>query len=198
MTGNVLLAAMALVQPDGDSTASRIIALPLFMIGVALGWLCAWCAKRWHWSVNAVLFTGEATALLLFLVVGVLYVPQLHSSDQQTVIVVVGSFALIAMGLQNALARALFATMPATTGMTSNLSLFVLDVTELISARLVRQPLATQPSPHDSYARAVPVLASFALGAMAGAYGMQYVGFWSVVLPIAILMLLATMTSRLP
>jgi uncharacterized membrane protein YoaK (UPF0700 family) len=191
MTGNLVLAGVELMQPQGGIVASRVMALPVFMLGVALGWLIAVYAKRLGWPVGSVLAACEAIALTLFLAMGKIYAPRLHAASQQTLILLIGCFALIAMGLQNALSRELFADMPATTGMTSNLSLFVLDSAELINARLRRQPLVTTATTRQRYARLVAVLGGLVLGATTGAYGMHYLTLWSLAIPITLAVLLA-------
>jgi oxalate decarboxylase/phosphoglucose isomerase-like protein (cupin superfamily) len=99
MTGNVLLAAVALVQPQGNIVASRIVAVPVFILGVVIGWAITAYAKRKDWRVQSILLTGEAVALVVFLVMGLIYGPRLQNSNQQLLIITTASFALIAMAL---------------------------------------------------------------------------------------------------
>ena len=190
MTGNVLLAAVSLVRFGGDIALSRVVAVPLFMLGVLVGWLISTLAKRRGWPVGAALLTGETVALTLFLVVGVAYGAQVQSS-QQFLILMVGFFALVAMGLQNVVSRELFTDLPGTTAMTTNLTLFVLEIIELIGigSRLGSRTPAV--SVQTRYARAVPVLGGFVIGAIVGAYGVNALGFWSITVPIVITGLLA-------
>ena len=195
MTGNILLVAVELVQPRGDIALNRLVAVPLFMSGVLIGWLIAAQAKRRAWSVTPVLLVSEAIALTLFAVVGMVYGTQLQSSSQQGLIVAISAFSLIAMGLQNALARELSANMPTTTAMTNNLSLLILDGAALVSAKLKGQPLATDTS-SQRFAQIVPVFCGFLIGAMAGAYGMRYLGYSSIGVPIALMALLAVARLR--
>jgi uncharacterized membrane protein YoaK (UPF0700 family) len=195
MTGNILLVAVELVQPRGDIALNRLVAVPLFMSGVLIGWLIAVQAKRRVWPVGSVLLMSEAIALTLFVVVGMVYGPQLQRSSQQGLIVAISAFSLIAMGLQNALARELSADMPTTTAMTNNLSLLILDGAALVSAKLKGQPMATNTS-YQRFARIVPVFCAFLVGAMAGAYGMRYLGYLSVGVPIAFVVLLAVTRLR--
>ena len=188
MTGNVLLAAVSLVRSGGDIALSRVVAVPLFMLGVLVGWLISTLAKRRGWRVGAALLTGETVALTLFLAFGVAYGTQVQSS-QQFLILMVGFFALVAMGLQNVVSRELFSDLPGTTAMTTNLTLFVLEIIELIGSRFTtRTPAVSAPT---QCARALPVLGGFVTGAIVGAYGMHALGFWSIAVPIVITGLLA-------
>ena len=196
MTGNILLIAVELVQPRGDITLNRLVAVPLFRFGVLLGWLIAAQAKRRAWHVATVLISSEAIALGLFAVVGTGYGPQLQSSSQQALIVAISTCSLIAMGLQNALGRELSADMPTTTVMTNNLSLLMLEGAALVSAWLGGQPLAANTSTRQRFARIAPVFIGFLIGAMAGAFGMRHLGYSSLGVPIALLALLAVMRLK--
>jgi hypothetical protein len=66
---------------------------------------------------------------------GVVNGPRLQPNNWQPYIIATVSFALIEMGLQNVFARQLFEDMPATTGIVTILSLFLLDVAEFMNAR---------------------------------------------------------------
>ena len=190
MTGNVLLAAVSLVQPHGGIVFSRVAAVPLFMLGVLAGWLIVRLARRGRWSVSATLLSAEGVVLTLFLVFGVVYEPQLQSG-QEVPILTVGLFALVAMGLQNVVSREVFTDLPGTTAMTTNLTLFVLETVDWINERFsLRHTVIPEQTP-PPIARAVPVLSGFIVGAIGGAYGVHTIGFWSITVPVAIVGLLA-------
>ena len=66
VTGNIALAGSSFVSSDGETTITRLLMLPTFMLAVALTSLLARYARCQKWSVFAVLLTAEAIALGVF------------------------------------------------------------------------------------------------------------------------------------
>ena len=118
MTGNVLLLGLSLVGVPGFSAANSLIALAAFMLGgLAGGRFFGVLGDRrgWHLaSTTAVEVVLFAIAAILVLAVGV----PVRPGDHDVLIVLLG----IAMGLQNATARALAVPDLSTTVLTQTIA----------------------------------------------------------------------------
>jgi uncharacterized membrane protein YoaK (UPF0700 family) len=111
-----------------------------------------------------------------------------------TPIVVLSSLlGLSAMGVQSAFVRLLIQGSPSTNVMTTNVTQFAIDTTELVLARWPRNreqtntTTAQQAEIGGRWTRLWAVLLSFFLGTLAGAAAYVWFDLWCVLLPIAII-----------
>jgi uncharacterized membrane protein YoaK (UPF0700 family) len=206
VTGNIALAGSSFVSEDAETTTTRLLMLPTFILTVALTSLLARYARSKRWSVFAVLLTAEAVALGVFLIVGTQLSPALVLDVQEEYILPIGMSGVIAMAIQNALmkeAKGVFKSYIPTTVMTGNTTQLTIDLVQFLSAKLnVRlsdqASLASESAQREAaealerMGRFIPVIVGFALGGLAAAvFVLVSESWWSLLLPLVIVSLLA-------
>lgn len=136
----------------------------------------------------APLLTLEAAILLCFMLVALLAGPLKHPLAVATIAAVV--ISTLAMSLQNVIMSELLSYHAPTTFMTGN--------TMRLIAGLVSGWLATAPAAADQVidarARAIQhaqVILAFVSGGLMAGFGMMHLGFWALLLPVAILLVMA-------
>ena len=199
VTGNIALAGSSFVSSDTETTITRLLMLPTFMLAVALTSLLARYVRYRKGPVFAVLLTAEAIALSVLLVVGFSLSPALLLDVQEELILPIGISGVIAMAIQNALmkeAKGVFKSYIPTTVMTGNTTQLTIDIVQFLSAKF-SQPSDTASNPEAEEAlermgRFVPVIAGFALGGFAAAYFVLVSeSWWSLILPVIVVSVLA-------
>lgn len=199
VTGNIALAGSSFVSADTETTITRLLMLPTFMITVALTSLLARYARRQQWSVFAVLLTAEAIALALFLAMGVNLSPALLLDVQEDLILPIGISGVISMAIQNALmkeSKGVFKSYIPTTVMTGNTTQLTIDIVQFFSARLAKpQTETTQLEAAEAVERMgrfIPTIVGFALGGLLAAYFVLVSeSWWSLILPFLVISMLA-------
>ena len=198
VTGNIALAGSSFVDADTETTITRLVMLPVFMLVVALTSLLARLARRKNWSVFAVLLTAEAIALANFLVVGNLFSPSLLLDVQEEYILPIAVSGVIAMAIQNALmkeAKGVFKSYIPTTVMTGNTTQLTLDIVQFTLAKF--SPKTTESEAEAAEAaermsRFIPTILGFGLGGLAAAYFVLATEtWWSLVFPLVVIIILA-------
>jgi uncharacterized membrane protein YoaK (UPF0700 family) len=185
VTGNLVFIAIDLGRGQSD-IGMKLAAVPIFVGGVAGA----------AWFIGRVREGGEnpfrfALALQACLIaaslVGWFALPPVRRPDDLSA-VVVGSFALLAMALQNVTMRLILNNMPPTTVMTGNITQVVSDTVafafEFRSMRGIEHEgriLSRQA------VRMALTLSGFAAGALAAALGYRVLGGAILVAPIAAL-----------
>lgn len=197
VTGNIALAGSSFVSSDAETTITRLLMLPTFMLTVALTSLLARYARSKKWPVFAVLLTAEAIALGVFLIVATSLSPVLLLDVQEEYILPIGIAVVVAMAIQNALmkeAKGVFKSYIPTTVMTGNTTQLTIDLVQFLSAKLSRNELSKVEAEEalERMSRFVPVIAGFALGGLAAAvFILLSESWWSLVLPLAAISTLA-------
>jgi uncharacterized membrane protein YoaK (UPF0700 family) len=198
VTGNIALAGSSFVSSDTETTITRLLMLPTFMVTVALTSLLARYARQQKWPVFAVLLTAEAIALGVLLVVGTRLSPELLLDVQEELILPIGIAGVVAMAIQNALmkeAKGVFKSYIPTTVMTGNTTQLTIDIVQFLAAKV--SPASPESEQEASEAlermsRFVPVIAGFALGGLAAAYFVLVSEtWWSLVFPLIVVSVLA-------
>jgi uncharacterized membrane protein YoaK (UPF0700 family) len=199
VTGNIALAGSSFVSEDAETTLTRLLMLPAFVVTVALTSLLAKYARRKKWSVFAVLLTAEAIALSIFLVVGTQLSPALLLDVQEEYILPIGMSGVVAMAIQNALmkeSKGVFKSYIPTTVMTGNTTQLTIDLVQYLSAKFATASEATKLEATEAMermSRFIPVIIGFALGGLAAAFFVLVSeSWWSLIFPLAIVSLLAT------
>lgn len=199
VTGNIALAGSSFVSADTETTITRLLMLPTFMVTVALTSLLARYARRQKWSVFAVLLTAEAIALSCFLAIGVTLSPALLLDVQEELILPIGISGVIAMAIQNALmkeSRGVFKSYIPTTVMTGNTTQLTIDIVQFVSAKLANpQTEATELEAAEAaerMGRFIPTIVGFALGGLLAAYFVLVSeSWWSLTFPWIVISILA-------
>ena len=199
VTGNIALAGSSFVSSDNQTTITRLLMLPTFVVTVALTSLLARYSRSQKWCVFGVLLTAEAIALALFLSLGMTLSPELLFDVQEDLILPIGISGVIAMAIQNALmkeAKGVFKSYIPTTVMTGNTTQLTIDIVQFFSAKLAKDKTElTQTEAEESLeriSRFVPTIAGFALGGLlAACFVLVSESWWSLSLPFVIISILA-------
>ena len=187
VTGNFVLIGAELASASGGVLA-KILALPVFILAVALTRLIALALERRGTSPLRPLLALEAAVLIAFATIGAAMSP-LGPPDGGKAIGV-GMLGVAAMGIQNGIGRLVIGHLAATTVMTVNVTQAVIDLTDrLCGSRLVEQ-VSTR------LRRTLSAVLAFAAGALAGAFGVAALSFWCVLVPAFILVGLLFVPDR--
>lgn len=197
VTGNIALAGSSFVSSDAETTITRLLMLPTFMLTVALTSLLARYARHRKWSVFAVLLTAEAIALSIFLVIGTSLSPALLLDVQEEYILPIGMSGVVAMAIQNALMKeshGVFKSYIPTTVMTGNTTQLTIDLVQFLSAKFSSTEAAAKEAEEalERMSRFIPVVAGFALGGLGAAvFVLVSESWWSLIFPLVIVSILA-------
>jgi uncharacterized membrane protein YoaK (UPF0700 family) len=176
VTGNFVLIGAAIVTHHSGIIA-KLLALPTFIVAVALVSLFLRHCRKTGRAPVAPLLIVEALLLAIFMILGLALGP-FTGGDQPTAIVT-GLTGVLAMGVQNAASRTVFAHLSPTTVMTGNVTQIVLDLTGLAEGDAASQEARAR------IRKMAPPVAAFAFGAIAGGLGFVVAGFWCVLAGIA-------------
>lgn len=174
VTGNFVLigASFAEFKPG---ILAKLLALPVFVIAVAAARLYVLQRLKRGADGAAGLLLAELLLLGVFLLAGVAAAPFTNADAPLTILT--GQVAVIAMAIQNAASRTVFARLSPTTVMTGNITQIVIDLVDLVGAVSARVEVKARLK------KMAPPVLTFVLGAMAGALGYVAVGFWCMVMP---------------
>ncbi|PZO37774.1 MAG: DUF1275 domain-containing protein [Pseudanabaena frigida] len=199
VTGNIALAGSSFVSDDTETTITRLLMLPTFVVTVALTSLLARYARSQKWCVFGVLLTAEAIALAVFLSLGTSLCPALLLDVQEELILPIGISGVIAMAIQNALmkeAKGVFKSYIPTTVMTGNTTQLTIDVVQFVIAKFSKvQDESTKKEAEEAaerISRFIPTIAGFALGGLlAACFVLASESWWSLSLPLIVISILA-------
>ena len=184
VTGNFVVLGSALGQPVHGLIA-KLLALPLFIVSVAAARLYGRSLERRGRAAATPLLTLEALFLILFMALGVFSAPITNADAPIAILTALSS--TVAMGIQNAASRTVFASLSPTTVMTGNVTQLVIDGVDLIAGG----PEATLNPVRARFKRFWPAVLAFAIGAACGALCYKHVGFLSLLLPAVLVVALA-------
>lgn len=198
VTGNIALAGSSFVSEDAETTITRLLMLPTFILTVALSSLLARYARHQQWSVFAVLLTAEAIALSIFLLIGTNLSPALLLDVQEEYILPIGMSGVVAMAIQNALmkeAKGVFKSYIPTTVMTGNTTQLTIDLVQFLSAKFSATSESAKLEAAEALERMtrfLPVIIGFALGGFVAAFFLLVSeSWWSLTFPLVIIAVLA-------
>lgn len=174
VTGNFILIGAALVSASGGIVA-KLLALPVFIVAVAATRVIARMLAGRRLPVLRCLLGVEALIVVGFGTAGLILSP-LGSPDSPAA-VLVGMLGVAAMGVQNAIGRLALSHLAATTVMTVNVTQTVLDAVDLALGE------AGAANLKGRLQRMLPAVAFFAVGALAGAFGVAAGSFWCLAIP---------------
>jgi len=189
VTGNFVMIGAEAVQRHGE-LVSKILAMPVFVVAVVATAKAAGRLKRGHHDAVLWLLRIEG-ALLAMAFAGAALLPPPAGPDSLTTIVV-GMLAVAAMGLQNAMMRLELAALPATTVMTVTVTQAIIDAATLLAHQ---DEAADSSEARRRFQRLWPTIAAFTAGAACGAGGYAWLGFWCLLLPCALCLVLAERLS---
>ncbi len=186
VTGNFVLIGAAIADYHGGLIA-KLLALPVFVIVVAVTRTLTIALEDRRKNAAVPLLALQILFLAGFLACGVAAVP-LPDGDAPMVIVI-GMLAVTAMAIQNTASRTVFIMHTPTTVMTGNVTQVVIDLVDLSLGRGAAEARLR-------IRKMVPAILTFTIGALAGALGYVFAGFWCLALPIVLLMVIFARETR--
>jgi len=178
VTGNIVVVGALIVRHSRVNPA-QILAIPVFMLAVALTWLIAKASGRRGTGLIRPLLLIQFLLITCLLIFSVITKP---SADPRGLMgTIAAMIAVTAMGCQFALLRLTLPVAPSTAVMTGNLTTAVLGLVELSSR--------TQPFMESDSRRvtgALHLLVGFFVGCIVAAGAVMYLGDWAWSLPAAL------------
>ena len=189
VTGNFVLIGAELISTS-TGVLAKLLALPIFVVSVAITRLIALALERRGASPLRPLLALEAAVLIAFAIAGAAMSP-LGSPDGAKAIGV-GMLGVAAMGIQNGIGRLVIGHLAATTVMTVNVTQAVIDLTDRLCGAKLSEQVSTR------LRRTLSAVLAFAAGALAGAFGVAALSFWCVLVPAFILVALLIVPDQKP
>lgn len=184
ITGNFVLMGAMLVNPMQGGLL-KLLAFPAFLLGVAASRIIVLNYEQRQKSPLKILFLVQGVLLIGFMAAG-LMAPLPLESDIEPAAIFAGMLGAAAMAIQSAGGRTTLAGIVHTTVMTGNVTHMVIDVVDIVygkDAGLKVRAIAR-------LRQLAPAVSAFFLGALSAAGGYLKFGYWSVSLPIFLLMIL--------
>jgi uncharacterized membrane protein YoaK (UPF0700 family) len=176
VTGNFVTLGAALVF-GSHGVIAKLLALPEFIVIVALARLIGHALRKRHMDALRPLLIAKVLFLIAFFVLGVTFGP---FPDSDAPIALLTGFAGVAgMAIQNAVQRVHLAALPPTTLMTGNTTQAVLDAVDLLSGKTGSDTAAVR----GRFGRMLRAVVWFAAGCGVAALLYYFVGFWCLAVP---------------
>jgi len=185
MTGDIVWAGAAVADSAALGWFIRIAMLLLFVGSVAIAAVAARIVRRRGQSPLPALLAFMTLSLAVFWAAGAYLGPLMNGPDGTATLFISGA-AVFAMGIQNAIMREALGTLCPTTVMTGNVTQVTMDLVELAFAAFdspVRRPARRRKEALARIARFGLPVASFTVGALAGAFTTNAFGFEALVIP---------------
>jgi uncharacterized membrane protein YoaK (UPF0700 family) len=179
VTGNFVTLGAALVL-GSHGILNKILALPEFILVIALARLAGGAMRRRDRPVLRIMLSTEVVLLAAFFILAVAFGP---FADADTPLALLTGFAgIAAMALQNALQRVHLASLPPTTLMTGSTTQATLDAVDLLAGLAPDEASAVR----TRLSRMAMSIVLFAAGCAAAALLYWLVGFWSLAAAVAV------------
>jgi uncharacterized membrane protein YoaK (UPF0700 family) len=180
VTGNLVLIGAAIVEHRGGLWG-KLIALPVFVLAVAASrWLGLALESRGR-NAAVPLLAIQILFLCGFLAVGLAAAP--IADFDAPLAVLAGMLGVTAMAVQNTTSRTIYAKYTPTTVMTGNVTQVVIDAVDRATGH-------GTPEARARLRKMLPAIFAFTAGALLSAIVYTAVGFWCLLAPIAVLILL--------
>ena len=186
ITGNLVILAGHVIAGN-TAILSHVLSLPVFMLVLLVVSLFASHLKRIGRAPLRPLLSVQLLLLLAFLVLCVWRREPLDTDS--ALAVVAGMCGVAAMAVQTATVQVSLTDSPSTAVMTTNVSLFILSVSDLLRA----DDATAVAKARKRAIHVLPVIVGFALGCALGAAGQAAYGLWSLGLPTALALLAVAM-----
>jgi uncharacterized membrane protein YoaK (UPF0700 family) len=188
VTGNFVTLGAALVL-GSHGIIGKILALPEFIVVIALARLAGAALRRRNASVMSILLGAEVALLLMFFLLAVAFGPFANADSPAALLT--GFAGIAAMALQNAVQRVHLSDLPPTTLMTGSTTQATIDAVDLISGTDPDHAAAIR----TRFDRLSLSILYFAAGCAASATLFWLIGFWC--LGVAVLVGAAAALMRL-
>jgi len=186
VTGNIVVVGALIVRHNRVNPA-QILAIPVFILAVALTWLIAKASGRSGTGLMRLLLLIQFLLITCLLIFSVITKP---SADPRGLMgTIAAMIAVTAMGCQFALLRLTLPVAPSTAVMTGNLTNAVLGFVDSSSRD---HPLMEGDS--KRLGGALHLLVGFFVGCVAAAISVIYLGDWAWSLPAALAAVAVTLS----
>jgi uncharacterized membrane protein YoaK (UPF0700 family) len=187
VTGNFVLIGSELSHPSSPSPGvllMKFLAFPAFILGVVLARLLTVALEQRGRRANWHVLLAQLLLLAGFMAAGLMAATGSAPIDPQTPwALAAGMLGAAGMGVQNAASKLQFGQLAPTTVMTGNVTQLIIDLVDV--ARGAGTPGVLARCNKFFW----PVVA-FGLGAAAGAFAYVNLGFWGLLAPLAVLVLM--------
>ncbi|SMG60500.1 YoaK family protein [Paraburkholderia susongensis] len=191
VTGNFVLIGAG-VAGFGQGVLLKLIVFPAFVGGVVLSSLLVRSLSEGRARQGArLLHAVQAVLMVGFCLAGVWATPV--SQPDSLPVIVAGVAGAFAMGVQNAHPRLIQRPGVPNTVMTGNVTQAILDVVDMLSLDTAG---SARGAARERFGKMMPAIAAFAIGAVAGALALRYMGFWALLAPACALVGLALTTGE--
>ncbi|PKO26336.1 MAG: DUF1275 domain-containing protein [Betaproteobacteria bacterium HGW-Betaproteobacteria-8] len=184
ITGNFVLMGAMLVHPMQGGLL-KLLAFPSFLLGVAASRVIVLNYEARQKSPLKTLFLVQGLLLAGFMLAG-LMAPLPLESDRELAAIFAGMLGAAAMAIQSAGGRTTLAGIVHTTVMTGNVTHMIIDITDIVYSKNAELKVRAKAR----LRQLAPAVSAFFLGALSAAGGYLKFGYWSVLLPILLLMIL--------
>jgi uncharacterized membrane protein YoaK (UPF0700 family) len=187
VTGNLVVAAAAM--HGGPFNSAQVLAIPVFMLAVAVIWLIAQASRRRGPSLARLLLVVQFLLLATVLIFSAITKP---STDQHGLAAGIAvMIAVSAMACQYTLLRLAIPGAISTAVMTGNLTNTVLSLMDLLSKRRALLPLDA-----GRLKRSLHLLVGFLVGCVVAAAAVSILSDWAWSVPVALAALAAALPFR--
>jgi uncharacterized membrane protein YoaK (UPF0700 family) len=198
VTGNFILIGSGLAGA-GSGLLIKWLAFPAFVAGIVGARVLDDSLRRHaHGTRVGGLYALQIALLAAFMLAGVLAAPITNADAPLTI--ACGLLGAAGMGVQNAHARLTARSVVANTVMTGNVTQAVIDAFDLLVPRRGRHAHSVgetqRAEARERLARTLPPVLAFAIGAGGGALGWLTASFWALLVPLALLGVLAAAAWR--
>jgi uncharacterized membrane protein YoaK (UPF0700 family) len=177
VTGNFVVLGAALAN-NGHGLLIKFLALPVFMLTIAIGRILERTLCRKNIRTDIPLLAMQVLLLIGFLVIAEAAGP--NATAESSITILAGMLGVAAMSFQNLSAKAIFAKMPPTTVMTGNVTQLMIDLTDL----LIKEGEQERQATIARLKKMLPPILSFAIGALFGGVAFMTYGFYCLLFPI--------------
>ncbi len=179
VTGNFVTLGAALAL-GSHGIISKILALPVFIVVIALARLAGAALRKRGKPVLRILLSAEVTLLAAFFVLAVAFGP-FEDADSPAALLT-GFAGIAAMALQNAVQRVHLANLPPTTLMTGSTTQATIDAVDLLSGADPENAAAIR----TRFDRLAFSILYFAAGCAGAALLYWLAGFWCLAVPVIV------------
>ena len=189
VTGNFVTLGAALVE-GSHGIVGKLLALPEFILVVALARLAGNALRQRGAPVMPVLLTVQVLLLAAFFVLAVVFGP--FPNADSVMALLTGFAGIAAMAIQNAVHRVHLPDQPPSTLMTGSTTQATIDLVDLMIGRATPNDAAARLRLH----RLTASILYFAAGCAVSALLYWKVGFWSLAVPVIVGAVAAMMRAK--
>lgn len=184
ITGNFVLMGAMIVHPMQGGLL-KFLAFPAFLLGVVVSRIIVLDYEKRQRSPLKILFTLQAILLAGFMIAGSMAAYPLES-DKDVAAILAGMLGAAAMAIQAAGGRTVLTFIVHTSMMTGNVTHMFIDIVDIVYSG----DAGLKQRARERLKQLTPAVAAFLLGAISAAFGYMQFSFWSLTLPIALLIIL--------